>query len=72
MLTLVTEASRIANEFAVLSIKGLISARRELGIDTSEDFEKRLQESAEEAARRVRSNVNEWVEKVSKKYGASG
>ncbi|MDX2043246.1 MAG: hypothetical protein SF097_18650 [Acidobacteriota bacterium] len=64
------EASRIANEFAIVSFDALLSARRELGLDLTASLEKELRESVTNTALRISNNVRDWVEVLSTKYMA--
>lgn len=65
------EASRVANEFAVLSVDAIVLVRRELGLNTPESFETELRDNIVDTAHNIYNNAREWAEKMGHKYGAN-
>ncbi len=67
-LVIFKEASRVANEFAVLSVDALIHMRRALGMNTTDSFEKQLREDISAVSSKIFAKASEWSEKMAQKY----
>ncbi len=67
---LLKEGVRASNEFGSVCVDAVIAIRHELGLEMNEAFEKELQRSIAEVARKGIDNYGAFIDRLQRKYAA--